>query len=361
MFRKQRPPVGAQPGAMVAEESSIKPRIHVIEYTPEGVVEADISVVSELVAHRTRNSMSWVDVQGLGDHTLLKELAEVFGIHPLAIADVANIPSRPKVEHYDDVLFIITTMITRSEGIELIHEQVSIFVGKGFVLTFQERYGDVFQPVRERLRGSNGTFRKNGADYLAYALLDAIIDGYYPVLEALGEYLEEIEEEVIENPQKKSMHKIYTVKRQLLALRRAIWPQRESLSVLTKDDTKLISKNTRLHLRDCYDHCIQALDVVETYREICSGIADLYLSSTSIRMNEAMKVLTIIATIFIPLSFITGVYGMNFDYMPELRYREGYFVFWGVILVVTATMLGYFLKKGWIDIPFRKEKTEEVE
>lgn len=351
MFKKHRPPVGSRPGTLIDIEEAAEPRIHVIDYSFDSVEERDVenSQASSLAEFRDRKSVTWVDVQGLGDVEILKEVGDTFGVHPLALEDVVNIPQRPKAEEYDDSVFVITCMITAPELPEVEVEQISIFVGSNFVVSFQERYGDVLEQVRNRIRQGKGPIRKSGADYLAYALMDAVIDAYYPVLEDLGEYLEELETVVIEHPTPDALQAIYRVRRELLVLRRSIFPQRELLSALIRDENLIFRDSTTPYLRDCYDHCAQVIDVLETYREICGGLMDVYLSGLSNKMNEVMKVLTIIATIFIPLSFLAGIYGMNFEHMPELHYKWSYPLFWIVIFSVAAGMLFFFKKLGWLD------------
>jgi magnesium transporter len=265
---------------------------------------------------------------------------------------VLSVPQRPKVEEYEDHLFMITRMISFNGTLE--SEQVSLFLGRNYLITFQERPGDCFDPVRDRIRKSRGIIRKQGADYLAYALMDTLIDGYFPVLEAMGEGIEALEDEVMENPSQNTLQRIHEVKRSLLDLRRTAWPQREAISTLVREEMSLIRESTRTYLRDGYDHIIQVMDVVETYRELASGLMDVYLSSLSNRMNEVMKTLTIVATIFIPLTFVAGIYGMNFNperspwNMPELNWAWGYPTVWLVMIVVVFVMLVFFRRKEWL-------------
>ncbi len=359
LFKKHRPPVGSRPGSFVVREDAVIPKIRVINYTRDTVEEKDIEDVNELKEICNSDSVSWVDVQGMGDERILKKIAEIFSIHPLALADAVNVPTRPKLEDYEQNLLAVTCMVQIKNSPHTSLEQVSMCLGNNFVVTFQERYGDIFDPVRERVRKGKGPIRKSGADYLMYALIDTIIDGYYPALDALGDYLEELETELINSPTKATMERIYLVKRELLSLRRSIWPQREALNKLIKDESELVNKEVRPYLRDTYDHCAQVLDVLETFRELCGGFTDLYLSSISNRMNEVMKVLTIIGTIFIPLSFFAGVYGMNFEYIPELKMRWAYPVFWGFVVTIAGTMLYFFYKKGWIQFGSTNDENDE--
>ena len=293
----------------------------------------------------------WVDVTGLADVALIEEVGKVFGLHRLALEDVINAHQRPKSEVFDEHVFIVARMLVPGAAVD--SEQVALFVGSNFLVTFQEKPGDAFDPVRTRLRSPISRIRQQSADYLAYALLDALIDGYFPVLEAIGEQVELLEDAVIARPQPEQVDRLHQIRRELLTLRRAIWPTRELVNALIRDEAPQFSETTRLYLRDCYDHAIQLMDIVETYREISSSLLDVYLSSQSTKMNEVMKVLTIIATIFIPLSFLAGVWGMNFNTaspwnMPELAWAFGYPVALLVMLVVALGLVYWFWRKGWI-------------
>lgn len=348
MFRKHRSPVGAHPGTLVPRTDSPAPRVSMIKYSATDVMELSISDIAELAELRDSRHVLWVDVQGMGKIEVLQQIGELFGLHPLAMEDVINIPQRPKAEDYDGLLYLVSMMIRAHEPHVIGFEQISIFLGPGFVLSFQERYGDIFDPLRNRIKHGKGSIRKSGADYLAYAILDTVIDAYYPALEALGEYIEELETQVIEEPSNAILSQVHNLRRELLTMRRTIFPQRELLSALIRDENKLIKKSTRTYLRDCYDHCAQVIDVLETYREVCSGLMDLYLSGVSQKMNDVMKLLTIISTIFIPMSFLAGVYGMNFEHMPELSKEYAYPLFWVAVLSIATGMLLYFRHLGWI-------------
>jgi magnesium transporter len=299
----------------------------------------------------------WVNVDGLGDAGLLDRLGAVLGLHVLALEDVLNTRHRPKVEAYEDNLFAVTRM-ARIRGGSLDIEQVSLFLGKRLVVSFQERPGDCFDPVRERIRKGGTRLRFLGADYLAYALIDAIVDGYFPVLEHYSECLDEAEDKIVADPANHTIERIHELKRDFQVLRHGVWPFRELLRDLS-DEMPFIKEETKLFLRDCHDHVIQVADILETFRERAAGLTDLYMSSLSNRLNEVMKVLTIIATIFIPLGFIAGLYGMNFDpdasplNMPELRWYLGYPFALVVMLLVAAGLVYYFRRKGWIGGRFR--------
>ena len=356
MFRKIHPPVGSKPGTLVINAQAERPVIHVMKYKPEHLEEHDVAEVGELQRLLEENTVCWIDVQGLGDEQVLRALAELFSIHPLALEDVVNVPQRPKVERFEKHTLCLSRMALVRDG-QIDREQVSIFVGANYVLTFQERAGDVFDPVRARIRQGGPILRSSGPSYLAYALLDAVIDGYYPIMEAFGEKLEALENEIVESPHPAILHQIHHAKRDLLALRRAIWPQREAVNALIRDEDPLISETVRVYLRDCYDHCVQIMDAVETYRELTGGLMDVYLSSIGNRQNEVMKVLTIMASIFIPLTFMAGIYGMNFQNMPELQTRWGYPFLLAAMVAVAAAMVWYFWRKGWIGSP--RTRSEE--
>tara|TARA_R110002049_G_scaffold47902_1_gene138419 strand:+ start:129284 stop:130366 length:1083 start_codon:yes stop_codon:yes gene_type:complete len=353
IFRKKHPHAGASPGTLAITEDSPPPKIHVIHYAPDSVDEADVTDVEQLHQAHQPETITWVDVQGYGDETMIRRIAEIFSLHPLAIEDVVNIPQRPKSEMYDKQMLIIVRMVQVGENFHIDAEQVSIVLGETYVLTFQEKYGDVLEPVRKRIRSGKGPMRREKADYLAYALFDTIVDGYYPALEEIGNELEAIEEEVVENPTPELLRKLNSVRNKLTNLRRAIWPQREAANRLVRDETPLIRPHVRVYLRDTYDHCVQSSEVVEMYREMATGMISTYLSSIANRSNEVMKVLTIMASIFIPLTFLAGIYGMNFDHMPELHMRWAYPLVWITMFAVAIAMVLFFVRKGWIGNPKR--------
>ena len=345
---------GTAPGTLAApaEKRVDEIRVEVIDYTAERLEERTVESLEEAFRYRETSSVTWINVVGLHDVELLQELGTHFGLHPLALEDVLNTSQRPKQEDYGENLYIVQRLLHLDQ--QLHAEQISIFLGENFVLTFQEVEGDVFEPVRERIRHGRGRIRKLAADYLAYALIDAVVDSFFPILERLSDRIEAIETELIESPSEESLQAIHQIKTDLLMIRRAAWPQRELVSGLERLDTGLIRRETRPFLRDCYDHAIQIIDIVETYRDLAGGLMDLYLSSISNRMNEVMKVLTVIASIFIPLTFLAGIYGMNFDpeaspwNMPELGWYWGYPVFWVTILALAGGMVWLFKRKDWL-------------
>ena len=359
MFRKKYAPAGSHPGTLVFDKDTSRPDIQVFAYDTASLKEdfckgeQDFEKYFEqldnlLDTQHSSKETIWIDVSTLGNEETLRKIAAKYNLHDLTIADIVNVPQRPKIEDHENYLLVITSMPTLEQDLSISIEQVSIVIGPNFVLTFQEREGDVFEPVRKRIRLGKGNIRKSGSDYLAYALIDAIVDNYFPILEDLGIHLEELEEELVSQPSKTTLRKIYQVKRTLLQLRRNIWPHREIFSAILRDEFKVFKKATKSYVRDLYDHTVEVVDVVETYRELAAGFMDVYLSSISNRLNDVMKVLTVISTIFMPLSFIAGVYGMNFEHMPELKTEYGYPILMTFMLVVALSMLGYFWRKGWL-------------
>ncbi len=355
LILKKRAAPGAAPGELVADPTAAATSIAAITFRPDaprnGFSEARSLAAEALPALRTAENLLWVDIVGLADHAAIRKVATEFGLHPLAVEDITNTHQRPKVELYEDHLFIVFRMVTAAGPID--GEQVSMIVGQGHVLTFQEKPGDCFEPVRARLRHGKGRLRSAGADYLAYALIDAAIDGYFPVLESMGEAIETLEDSVVSAPDRHQVEALHHLKRDLLVLRRAIWPLRELLNALLRDETSLVTATTRPYLRDAYDHTVQLMDIVEIYREITSGLLDVYLSSQSTRLNEVMKVLTIIATIFMPMSFVASLYGMNFDTshpfnMPELHWPFGYAMALALMAAIATGFVWWFRRKGWL-------------
>jgi magnesium transporter len=295
----------------------------------------------------------WINVDGLGDLGVIRALAEKYRLHPLAIEDVLHVPQRPKVQAYEQDagfqarLFVVVRELELREN--MLHtEQVSIFVGHKTVLTFQETPGDVWDPIRQRIRTPGSTLRKNDASFLAYSLIDAIVDEAFPILELFGDRLEDLEDRVLQRPSPDTIQEIHQIKRELLLVRRALWPMREVLHKMQREPHECFSEVTRTYIRDVYDHAVQAIDIVETYREVATGLTETYMTAMSNRMNEIMKVLTIIGTIFIPLTFFAGVYGMNFEHLPEFKWRYSYPVFWIVCLATAGAMLAWFRRRGWL-------------
>lgn len=353
--RRTRP--GESPGTLIGDPAARPPTIEIIAYGPHDLVEHQASGardLAEIGKLRGKFPVVWVNVNGLGDTQLIEQIGARFGLHRLALEDVVNTHQRPKVDVYDDSLFVVAKMA--DVNLRAATEQLSLFIGKDFVLTFQEEPGDCWQSIRARLRHQAGRLRQTGPDYLAYALLDGVIDAYFPVLEQVGERIDLLEEKVVDDPSRRSLDELHQLKSDLILLRRAIWPHREALASLARDPTELITDATRLYLRDCYDHVIQIADLVETYRELTADLRDLYMSAVSNRINDTMRVLTIIATIFIPITFVASIYGMNFDSaasswnMPELHWKWGYPAAIGSMVIITIALVAYFWRRGWITL-----------
>lgn len=356
---------GSIPGTLRIKADTPPPEIVLIDYSATGATRIKLEKPEDCIPYLDTESVSWVDVRGLGNEETWRQLGQVFNLHPLILEDIVNVPQRPKIEEYGDQLIVIARMVTlRQSKRGFVSEQISLVIGKHYLLSVQEeaKY-DCLDVVRERIRTGKGIIRQTGTDYLAYSLLDAMIDGFFPILEFYGEVIEDLENEVVENPTRQTIDRIHKIRRELLMLRRAIWPQRDAINVLIRDGSQLMSEETQIYLRDCYDHAVQILDMVETYRELASSLMDVYLSSISNKMNEIMKLLTIISSIFIPLTFIAGIYGMNFNTdvspfnMPELSWYWGYVVTLLVMLLIAIGMILFFWRKGWFeDFSMAKDK-----
>jgi magnesium transporter len=350
---------GASPGTVIIDPSQPKPTISVIAYGAGEAVEIRVANPAEAKSLVGRRPVTWINIEGLGDARTIEQFGELFGLHRLALEDTVNVHQRAKVEAYGDILFVVLRMVycRGDEGHRCGTEQLSLFVGPDWLLSFQEGHpGDSFDRVRARLREGSGRMRTLGSDYLGYALIDAAIDNYYPVLEVYAERLDDLEDQVLDPRGRRVMDDLHTVKSDLLVLRRAIWPLRDALALLARGDMPRITADTRIFMRDCYDHVVQVVELIETYRELTADLRDLYMSSLSNRINETMRILTIFSTLFIPLTFIVGIYGMNFDYdggakplnMPELEWYYGYAMVWAVMISTAASMLVYFYRRGWI-------------
>lgn len=318
-------------------------------YDQENFQEIPNLNVADCFEIRNRSGVKWIEVDGVHDASVISKLGEVFGIHPLVLEDVMNTEQRPKHEEFEGMMHIVLKMLHHETTENCFQaEQVSLILGADFLITFQQGKKDLFEPVRERLRHSRGRIRSVGPDYLMYALIDTIVDHYFVVLEYFGEVLEDLESELVESPTPNTLHRIYIVKRSMLFLRRASWPLREILGGLVRDENSLIQQGSLIYIRDVYDHAVEIIDIIENLRDMSAGMLDVYLSSVSNRLNQAMRVLTVIATIFIPLTFVVGVYGMNFDNMPELHWQYGYYIIWGLMAAMAGLMLVGFRRKGWI-------------
>lgn len=350
--RKRSKKAGLPPGSLVhfGEKRPGDVKITVFDYDENNIYEKKIEEIDECLSFKNKPSITWINIEGVNSPGILEKLGNCYGFHPLILEDILTTDQRPKIEDFKDYIYIVLKMLHYDGKINRIAtEQISIILGPNFVISFQEGLeGDVFNPVRERIRSGKGKIRKLGADYLAYSLLDAVVDNYFVILERLGERIEIIEEELVTKPTTKTLHTIHDLKGEMIFLRKSVWPLREVVVALERGESSLINESTRIYFKDVYDHTIQVMDTIETLRDIVSGMIDIYLSSISNRMNEVMKVLTIIATIFIPLTFIVGLYGMNFKYMPELEWRWGYPAVLIVMIGITVSMLFFFRKKKWI-------------
>jgi magnesium transporter len=344
----RRPPVGARPGTLAIPAGGPAPRIRLIRYGPDAFDERPIADVEELARLGAGFPVTWVDVQGFGDERVLLRLRDLFRIHPLALADVVNIPQRPKYDDYDDRDLLVLRAVERSPAGEVGTSQVSLVLGPGFVVSFQEHDCDAFEPVRARLRAKLGIVRQMGADFLAYALMDVIVDRTIEVVEALGEVLDEVEERMLARSGADSLQQLHRVRRQCFALERVQWRQRDALQALLRDESSPLAPEVQVYARDVLDHVVQLVDMLDTYRELAVSLLDMHLSAQTQRTNEVMKTLTVIASIFIPLTFVVGIYGMNFDHMPELRWRWGYPATLAVMSAIALALLAWFRRRGWI-------------
>jgi magnesium transporter len=351
VMRRAKQKVGLVPGTLVhiGERKIEKVRIRIIDYDETQLEEKEVKTVEECFPFKDKPTISWINIDGLHDVEVVEKIGKQFGLHPLILEDIVHTGQRPKLEDFGDHIFIVLKMLYYNEEKgELEAEQISLIFGENFVISFQERVGDIFEPLRERIRKGKGRVRKAGADYLAYALLDSIVDNYFVILEQLGEKIEDAEQELAVDPTVETLQSIRTFKKEMIFLRKSIWPLREVVNSLERGESSLINESTLIYLRDVYDHTIQIIDTVESYRDMLSGMLDVYLSIISNKMNEVMKVLTIFAAIFIPLTFVAGVYGMNFSFMPELGWQWGYFAALLVMAVIGAILIVYFKRKRWL-------------
>ncbi len=330
----------------VGERKTGKVKITLLDYNKSSLEEKEVTRVEDCFPFKKR-AISWVNIDGLHQSSIIEKLGSKLAIHPLVLEDIMNTDQRPKIEDYDEYLFIVLKIFSYDRNTDIAIEQVSLILGPTYVISFQEKK-DIFDAIRKRLQNRKGRITKMGADFLAYSLIDTIVDQYFIILEQFGEKIEALEIELVENPSTETVHTIHNLKRELLFLRKSVWPLRELINALLRGESQLIHESTRIYLRDVYDHTIQVIDTVETYRDILSGMLDIYLSSVSNRMNEVMKVLTVIATIFIPLTFLAGIYGMNFRFMPELEWQWSYPILILIMIIIVVSMAWYFHRKRWL-------------
>lgn len=357
LFKKTSGKIGLPPGTLVyvGKKRTEKVKITVIDYDEKQLTEKKIKKIEECFPFKDKPTVTWINIDGIYDMEIIEKLGKQFDLHPLLMEDIVSTSQRPKMEDFENYIFLVLKMLYFDEKEnEVKSEQISLILGPNYVISFQELEGDIFDTIRDRIRKAKGRIRKMGADYLAYALLDAVVDNYFLILEKIGEKIETMEENLVTEPTPETLQAIHSLKRETILIRKSVWPLRELVSGLERSESTLIKKSTDIFLRDVYDHTIQVIDTIETYRDMLSGMVDLYLSSISNKMNQVMKVLTIIATIFIPLTFIAGIYGMNFDpdaspfNMPELGWYWGYISVWVVMIIIGIIMLIYFKRRRWL-------------
>ncbi len=339
------------PGSLVyvGERTDEPVKISIMDYNADRLDEFPNATVEDIQNCMANESVTWINISGIHDLAIVEKIGKLFDLHPLLMEDIVNTNHRSKIDDYENYLFMVLKMVFQEpEEASLLFEHVCLVIGPDYLISFQEREGDVFGPVRERLKKAKGRIRKSGVDYLAYALIDMIVDHYYVVLEQMGEDLEVIQEEALASPTTKTLNAIHDARHQVVFLRKTIWPMREMIASLLRGTSDLFHDDVMVYLQDVYDHVIQVIDTVETYRDLLSSTLDTYMSSVSNKMNEIMKVLTVMATLFIPLTFLAGVYGMNFKYMPELEWQYAYPVFWGLVVTVFLIMVLWFRNKKWL-------------
>ena len=350
MFRKYHPEAGSRPGTLLISAEAEATRIRIVRYSRDSVADEKLTDVSQLPTEFPDGEVCWIDIQGFGDEAVLQQIAELYHIHPLAMEDMVNVPQRPRAELHSNQLLVIGRIVIMPSTLDLSVSQIGLLMGENYVITFQEKYSDRFEPIVRRLACPTARLRRHGAGYLAYAVLDIAVDTAYPVLETLGDQLERLERQVMVNPSPTLLQQITSIRNRLVNVRRAIWPQRDAVQALLVLDHDYISDDVKLFLRNTYEHCVQTSEVVDMYLEMSSGLLNTYLSSVAHRSNEVMKTLTIMSSIFVPLTFIAGIYGMNFQNMPELNFAWSYPFIWCLMLTMAAGMIWFFHRKGWIAI-----------
>ena len=351
LVKRRSHKVGLPPGSVVytGEQKVETVRITLFDYDEDQFKERKLDNIEDAFDYKSTPTVSWINIDGLHDVSITEKIGKHYGLHPLVQEDIVSTAQRPKLEDMDTTLYVVLRMLHYDNSTHSVRsEQISLVLGTNFVISFQESIGDVFDPIRDRIRNAKGRIRKMGADYLIYVLLDAIVDNYFLILEKIGERIEVLEDELISNPTQATLAQIHQFKREMIFLRKSVWPLREMIGNLDRSESNLIQATTHPYLRDIYDHTIQVIDTMESFRDMVSGMLDTYLSSLSNRMNNVMKVLTIIATIFIPLTFVAGIYGMNFENMPELKWKYGYLGVWSIMLAILGGMLVYFRRKKWL-------------
>jgi len=342
---------GLAPGALIhiGERKIEKVGISMMKYTADHVNEISVQDIRQCGPLKENDSITWINVNGIHQADLIETIGKIYDIHALTLEDIMNTAHRPKVEDFDTYVFLVIKMLQWDKpSDEIKSEQISLVVGHNYLMSFQENEGDVFGPLRDRIRKGKGRIRKLGSDYLAYSIMDAVVDHYFSILEIMGEKIEYLEDEILTNPSPEMLQHLHNMKGEMIYLRKQVWPLREIVNTLIRGDHPMMSENIHMYFRDVYDHTIHVIDTIESFRDILSGILDIYLSVASHRMNEVMKVLTIIATLFIPMTFVAGVYGMNFRFMPELEWKWGYVFVWCVMIGISGIMLLFFKRKSWL-------------
>ncbi len=350
-IKKRSRKIGLEPGTLIhiGEKKAEAVKIRVIDYDEKHFLEKEVKTIEECFPFKDKPTVTWIDIAGIHQPHIIEKIGTHFGLHPLIQEDILNTDQRPKMEDLGNYVYVVLKILYYEEKKrEIISEQISIILGQDFVLSFQEIETAIFNPLIDRIRTGKGHIRKLGADYLTYALLDSIVDNYFIILERLGEEIESLEERLVTNPTREMLQNLHILEREAIFLRKSVWPLREVISGLERGESALIKDMTRIYLRDVYDHAVHIIDSVETSRDMLSRMLEIYVSNISNKLNEVMKVLTVIATIFMPLTFLVGIYGMNFRYMPELEWKWGYFTLWAIMAVIAGSMLIYFKKKKWL-------------
>lgn len=351
IIKKRSGKSGLPPGTLlhIGDKKMERTRITLIDYDESQFLEKEVKLVEESFPFKDKPSVTWINIDGIHEIDIIEKIGKYFGVHPLILEDILNTEKRPKMEDLETYIYITLKILKQMDNSDkILSEQVSLIIGSNFVISLLERENDIFNPIKDRIRSGKGHIRKMGPDYLAYSLIDAIVDNYFIIMEKFGEKIEAMEEELVKNPTPVTLKSLHDTQRELMLLRKSVWPLREVVNNMLRAESNLIHESTLIYLRDVYDHTIEIIDMIEGLRDMVSRMFDMYLSSISNKLNEIMKVLTIIATIFIPLTFIVGVYGMNFEYMPELRSRWGYPAIWAILISVAILMLNYFRKNKWI-------------
>jgi len=350
-LKKRSEKSGLPPGTLlhIGDKKMETTKITLMDYDESNFLEKEVKLVEESFPFKDKPTVTWINIDGIHEIEIIEKIGKYFGVHPLILEDILNTEKRPKMEDFETYIYVTLKILKQQENSDkILSEQVSLIIGTNFVISLMERENDVFDPIKERIRNGKGHIRKMGSDYLAYSLIDAIVDNYFIIMEKFGEKIEVMEEELVKNPTPGTLRSLHDTQRELMLLRKSVWPLREVVNNMLRGESTLIHESTLIYFRDVYDHTIEIIDMIEGLRDMVSRMFDMYLSSISNKLNEIMKVLTIIATIFIPLTFIAGVYGMNFEYMPELKWRWGYPFIWVIMISVSLLMLKYFRKNKWI-------------